>query len=71
MKVYLIQSLYEDYKLSANPADLVTFGKKFPGNCFCPGNDFKSKRSRIFHYFTMNVDPGNNYVENFHGGIVR
>ena len=30
---------------------------------------FKGKRSRITHNFTMNVDPGYNYIEKFRGGV--
>ena len=30
---------------------------------------FKGKRSGIFHYFTMDVDPGYKYIENFRGCV--
>ena len=30
---------------------------------------FKRKRSGIIHNFTMDVDPGNKYIEKFRGGV--
>ena len=30
---------------------------------------FKGKRSGIIHNFTMDVDPGYKYIENFRGGV--
>ena len=30
---------------------------------------FKCKRSGIFHNFTLDVDPGYKYNENFRGGV--
>ena len=31
---------------------------------------FKGKRTGIIHNFTMNVDPGYKYNENFRGGVL-
>ena len=30
---------------------------------------FKGKRSGIIHNFTVDVDPGYNYIEKFRGGV--
>ena len=30
---------------------------------------FRGKRSGILHNFTMDVDPGYKYIENFSGGV--
>ena len=61
--------IHEDYNLSHYPFDIVTFDNIFLETEIAQGIIFKDKRTGIFPNFTMNVDPGFNYTENFRGGI--
>ena len=63
------RTLYEDYTLSNNPVDILSFDNIFIGSNIARGMIFKSKRSGIIHNFTMDVDPGYKYTEKFHGGV--
>ena len=61
--------LYEEYNLSPNPVDILSFDNIFLETDIAQGMIFKRKRSGIIHNFTMTVDPGYKYVEKFSGGI--
>ena len=56
--------LYNEYNLSPNPVDNLSFDNNFLKTDMAQGTIFKSKRSGIIHKFTMDVDPGYNYIEN-------
>ena len=62
-------TIFEEYKLSPNPVDILSFDNVFIETDIAKGLIFKSKRSRIIHNFTMDVDPGYKYIEKFHGGV--
>ena len=62
-------TLYEEYKLSANPVDILSFDNISLECDIAHGKIFKGRKSNIFHNWTMTVDPGYKYVENFSGGI--
>ena len=62
-------TIYEEYNLSQNPVDIVSFDNIFLECDIVPGMVFKSKRSRIIHNFTMDIDPGYKYIEKFRGGV--
>ena len=62
-------TIYEEYKLSFNPVDILTFDNIFRECGIAQGMIFRSKRSKMFHSFTMEVDPGYNYLEKFRGGV--
>ena len=62
-------TLYEDYKISTNPVDILSFDSNFLECDIAQGMIFKGRKSNIFHNWTMTVDPGCKYVKNFSGGI--
>ena len=62
-------TIYEEYILSPNPLDILSFDNIFLECNIAQGMIFKDKRSGIFHNFTMDVDPGNEYIEKFRGGV--
>ena len=61
--------LYEEYTLSNNPVDILSFDNIFIECNIARGMIFKGKRSGIIHNFTTDVDPGYKYIEKFHGGV--
>ena len=63
------RTLYEEYTISNNPVDILSFDNVFIECNIARGMIFKGKRSRIIHNFTMDVDPGYKYIEKFHGGV--
>ena len=62
-------TLYEEYNLSTNPVDNLSFDKFFLECDIAQRWIFKGKRSVIFHKFTMDVDPGYKYIEKCRGGV--
>ena len=62
-------TLYEAYNLSPNRVDILSFDRIFIHTNIAQVMIFKSKRSGIFHNFTMDVNPGYKYIEKFRGGI--
>ena len=61
--------LYEEYNLSTNPVDILSFDIIFPECDIAHGIIFKGRKSNINHTWTMTDDPGYKYVEEFSGGI--
>ena len=64
------RTLYEEYTLSNNPVDILSFDNIFIECNIAQGIIFKGKRSGIIHNFTMDVDPGYKYIETFRGGVL-
>ena len=62
-------TIFEDYKLSPNPVDILSFDNIFLESNIARGMIFKGKRSGIIHNFTIDVDPGYKYIEKFRGGV--
>ena len=62
-------ALYEKYKLSPSPVDILSFDKIFLGTNIAQGMIFKRKRSEINHNFTMDVDLGYKSIEELRGGV--
>ena len=62
-------SIYEKHNLSPKPVDIISFDKTFIETDIAKRMIFKGKRSGIIQKFTMDVDPGYNYIEKFHGGL--
>ena len=60
--------IYEEFVLSPNPVDVLAIGKVFLECDIAQGMIFKGE-SGIIHDFTMDVDPGNKYIEKFRGGV--
>ena len=63
------RTIYEEYNLSDNPVDILSFDNIFLECDIAQGMIFKGKRSGIIHNFTMDVNPGYKYIEKFRGGI--
>ena len=61
--------LYNEYNLSPNPVDILSFDNNFLETDIAQGMIFKGKRSGIVHNFAMDVDPGYKYIEKLRGGI--
>ena len=64
------RTIYEEYNLSDNPVDILSFDNIFIECDIAQGMIFKGKRTGIIHNFTMDVDPGYKYVEKFRGGVL-
>ena len=63
------RTLYERYKLSTNPVDIISINKIFIETDIAKGTIFEGKRSGIIMNFMMSVSPGYKYVCRFEGGI--
>ena len=57
--------LYNEYNLSPNPVDFLSFDNIFLETDIVQGIIFKRNWSGILHTFTMDVDPGYIYIEKF------
>ena len=64
-------TIYEDYNLSPNPTDILSFDKIFSETDFAQRKIFKGKRSRIIHIFNMDAVPGYKVVEKTRDGGQR
>ena len=63
------RTLYEEYNLSTNPVDILSFDNIFLECDIAQGMIFKGRKSNIIHNWTMTVNPGYKYLEKFSGGI--
>ena len=63
------RTLYEQYTISNNPVDFLSFANIFIECNIVQGMIFKGKRSGIILNFTMDVDLGYEYIEKFRGGV--
>ena len=61
--------IYEEYNLSPNPVDILSFDNNFLECDIAQGMIFKGKRSGIIHNLTMYVNPGYKYIEKLRGGV--
>ena len=62
-------TIFEEYNLSPNSVDILSFDSIFLECNIAQGMIFKGKRSGIIHNFTTDVDPGYKYIEKFRGGV--
>ena len=62
--------LWDEYNLSPNPVDILSFDNIFIETDIAQGMIFEGKRTGIIHNFTMDVDPGYKFVEKFRGGVI-
>ena len=56
------RTFYEQYNLSPDPVDIISFNNIFIETNFARGMNFRGKRSGIIMKFTMSVSPGFNYI---------
>ena len=62
-------TIYEEYNLSQNPVDILSFDIFFLECDIAQGKIYKGKRSVVFHKITMDVDSGYKYIEKLRGGV--
>ena len=63
-------TIFEEYNLSPNPVDILSFDNIFLECDIAQGMIFKGKRSGIIFNYTMDVNPGYKYIEKFRGGVL-
>ena len=63
------RTIYEEYNLSDNPVDILSFDNVFIETDIAQGMILGGRRSGIIQNFTMDVDPGYKYIEKFRGGV--
>ena len=63
------RSIYEEYNLSDNLVDILSFDNIFLECNIAQGMIFRGKRSGIIHNVAMDVDPGYRYIEKLRGGV--
>ena len=62
-------TIYEEYKFSPKPVDIISFDNIFIECDIAKGMIYRGKQSNIIHNWTMTVNPGYKYVERSFGGI--
>ena len=62
-------TIFEEYNLSPNPVDILSFDNIFLECNIARGMIFRGTRSGIIQNFTMDFDPGYKYIEKFRGGV--
>ena len=63
------RTLYEEYNLSPNPVDILSFDNFFLECDIAQGMIFEGQRTGILYNFTMDVDPGYKNIEKFCGEL--
>ena len=63
------RTIYDEYNLSDNPVDILSFDNIFIETDIAQGMIFKGRRTGFIFNWTMDVDPGYKYIEKFAGGI--
>ena len=63
------RTLYEKCTPSNNPVDILSFDNFFIECNNAKAMIYRGKQSNIIHNFTMDVDPGYEYIEKFCGGV--
>ena len=66
---FIARTLDEEYNLSTNLVDIISFNKIFIETDIAKGMIFKEKRCGLKMNFTMSVSPGSKYVCRFEGVI--
>ena len=59
----------EEYNLSPNPLDIISFNNIFIETDIAKGLIFKGKRSGIIMNFKMQLSPGYKFINRFEGGV--
>ena len=60
-----------EYDTSDHPVAILSFDNIFIETDIAQGMIFKGKRSGFIHNFTVDVDEGFKYIEQFHGRVQR
>ena len=62
-------AFYEDYNISHNPVDILSFDNFFFECDIAQGMIFKGRRNGILHNLSLDGDLAYKYIENFRGGF--
>ena len=62
-------TIYEEYNISPNPVEIISFDNIFIECDIARGMIYHGKQSNIIHNWTMTVNPGYKYIEQFFGGV--
>ena len=62
-------TIFEEYNLSPNPLDIISFDNIFIETDIAKGMIFKGKRSGIIHNWSMNINPGFKFVKKIFVGV--
>ena len=63
------RTLFEEYNLSPNPVDILSFDNFFQECDIAQGMILKARKNNIIHNWTMTVEPGYKFVVKFYRGI--
>ena len=63
------RTIYDEYNLSDNPVDILSFDNIFLECNIAQGMIFRGKRSGLIFNFVMDVSPGYRYIHKFRGGV--
>ena len=63
------RTLYEEYILSPDPVDIISFNNLFIETDVARGMIFKGKRSGIIMNFSISASPGYKCICRFEGGV--
>ena len=66
---FIKTKIYEEYNLSPNPVDILSFDNTFLECYIAQGMVFKRKRCFFNQTSSMDVDPGYKYIEKLRGGV--
>ena len=61
--------IFEEYNLSPNPVDILSFDNIFLECDIAQGMIFKGRKSNIIQNWCMDVNPRFRYIEKFRGGV--
>ena len=62
-------TIYDEYKLSPNPVDILSIDNLFIETNIAQGMIFRGKRSGKIFNWSMGVNPGFKYIHKFRGGV--
>ena len=62
-------SIYEQYNISQNPVDIISYDNIFIETNIAQGMIFRGQRTGIIFNYQMDVNPGYKYVHKFRGGV--
>ena len=63
------ETIFENYNLTPNPVDCLSFNNFFLEADVAQGMTFKGKFFGLFLVLTMKVDSGNTHVQKFHAWL--
>ena len=62
-------TIHEEYNISPNPVDIISFDNTFIETDKAEGMIFRGRRTGIIFNWQMDVNPGYRYIHKFRGGV--